>query len=80
MTFEIKDFGYGSNPIAMFNKQHLPEISSHEIVDASNTGIGFYRIFKYSGPYISGGYFEYQNTSINKPHNIASTEINITPA
>jgi len=78
MSFGTVEMGYGDNPIAKLDDAPLNQIMLKAITDsATNRVIGFERVFHYSGKYISGGSFTYQNTSTNAPHNTLFCILNI---
>jgi hypothetical protein len=86
IDFYTIEYGFGNNPVAQFktngqpHAKNIPETSREEIIDpATNLGIGYRKIFTYSGEPVSGGEFTYQNTSENKPWNTMSTRLTLQP-
>jgi len=80
MDFYTQENGYGCNPVAQLNGNNLTMISQTSVVDPT-TGIvtGFRFQYRYSGAYLSGGTFTFQDTSANSPWNTASTTLNVLP-
>ncbi len=78
MTFTITEQGYGYTPVAKYNGVQLPDGPVTTITDSRGIVTGFTRQFTYSGSYVSGGTFTYQNTPSNSSTPL-STFLNVTP-